>query len=452
MSITAGASSPPQVNLPDRRAFADDGVLARELQVVFKPSWQFVGFESELPDAGDYVVRQMGNDSVIVCRNEQGGIGVLLNSCSHRGTRLCRATFGNAAHFRCSYHGWTYANDGRLVGVPNIRTHYPPDFRKDAYGILSARVTSYRGFIFATWNVDAVALEDYLGEFRWYLDALLDLAGGEWEVYGPPQRSVMRGNWKVVTDNFAGDGYHMQTTHQAAFDQGVFGDTLASGTLGKNDVELVAFNIATRYGHTLRAGYVLGKGKRVMEAEIADPVYIGYPRDMWPRFTASQTKEQIRFTSHLEVVHGSVFPNAAFLSVSHDRVLGRETDPLTKYFVWRVHLPVDARRTECLYWTLVPTVMSAEWKRRSYSFQARSQSAGGLLFEMDDFENFSRIDAGISGSMADSAPLDLTLGLGRGEHEPRFPGPGYAENALVSEYNQRGFYRRWSELMGDNDD
>lgn len=423
-------------------------MLARELQFVFTPSWQFVGFESELPDAGDYVVRQLGNDGVIVCRDEAGGLNVLLNSCSHRGTRLCRATFGNSAHFRCSYHGWTYANDGRLVGVPQIRTHYPKEFRKDSHDLPSARVTGYRGFIFATWNCAAVALEDYLGEFRWYLDALLDLAGGEWEVYGPPQRSVMKGNWKVVTDNFAGDGYHMQTTHQAAFDQGVFGDALASGTLGKNDVELVAFNLSTRYGHTLRAGYILGKGKRVMDSEISEPVYIGYPREAWPAFTAAQTKEQVRFNSHLEVVHGSVFPNAAFLSVSHDRVLGREADPLTKYFVWRVHIPVDARRTECLYWTLVPRMMSDDWKRRSYGFQARSQSAGGLLFEMDDFENFSRIDAAISGTMADSAPSDLTLGLGLGRHEPDFPGPGHAEHGLLSEHNQRAFYRRWSELMG----
>ncbi|MET8756361.1 Rieske 2Fe-2S domain-containing protein [Lentzea sp. NPDC004782] len=440
-----------QVFLPDRRAFADDEILEVELERVFKKTWQFVGFESELPDDGDYVVRQLGNDSVIVCRDEDGVVSVLLNSCTHRATRLCRATFGNAAHFRCSYHGWTFANDGRLVGVPNVRTHYPRDFSKEAHALRTANVAVHRGFIFATWDHDAVPLEEYLGDFRWYLDAMLDLAGGEWEVYGPPQRSVMTGNWKVVTDNFAGDGYHMQTTHQAAFDQGVFGDTLASGTLGRNDVELVAFNIGTEHGHTVRAGYVLENGQHVMDAEIDEPVYIGYPREIWPAFSEGQTKEQIRFNSHLEVVHGSVFPNAAFLSVSHDRVLGNETDPLTKYFVWRVHVPVDARHTECLYWTLVPKMMDDEWKKRSYAFQARSQSAGGLLFEMDDFENFARIDASVSGSVADTAPTNLELGLGLGVHEPDFPGPGHAERVLLSEHNQRNFYRRWAEMMGDTD-
>ncbi|MDH6128346.1 Rieske 2Fe-2S domain-containing protein [Kitasatospora sp. GP82] len=431
----------------DRRAFFDDVVLDREFRQVFKESWQLLGFASELPDPGDYLVRRLGNDSVIVARDEQGGFSVLLNSCSHRGTQLCRATFGNAAHFRCSYHGWTFANDGRLVGVPSIRSNYPKDFRKQDHDLPRARVTCYRGFIFATWSDQAPPLEEHLGDFRWYLDAMLDLAGGEWEVYGPPQRSVMKGNWKVVTDNFAGDGYHMGTTHQAAFEQGIYGDSLADGTLGKGELELIGINIGTPQGHAVRAGYVVQKGRRTLPSTVTDPAYIGYPREVWEQFTAAQTPEQVRFNSHCEVVHGVVFPNAAFLSVSHDRAIGRENDPLTKYVVWRVHNPIDARRTECTYWTLVPRQLDEDWKRRSYAFQARSQSAGGILFEMDDFENFARIDAAISGTVADTAPLDLSLGLGLGTPVPDFPGPGRAEYLTLSEHNQRAFYRRWAELM-----
>ncbi|MFI9388792.1 Rieske 2Fe-2S domain-containing protein [Kutzneria sp. NPDC052558] len=444
---------PWQDNLPtyrlDRPAFTDEAVLNREYEHVFRTSWQLIGFESELTDPGDYLVRRLGNDSVIVARDELGEITVLLNSCSHRGTQLCRASFGNAAHFRCSYHGWTFANDGRLVGVPGLRTHYPSDFRKQRYDLPRARAHSYRGFVFATWDEQAPPLVDYLGDLRWYLDAMLDLTGGEWEVYGPPQRSVMKGNWKLVTDNFAGDGYHMQTTHKSAFELGIYGDSLASGTLGAREMDLIAINVATPGGHALRAGYVVEKGQHLLTHGTTDPMYLGYPQQLWPEFTAAQTDEQVRFNSHCEVAHGIVFPNAAFLSVSHDRAIGRESDPLTKYFVWRTHLPISARRTECLYWTLVPKGMSEEWKRRSYGFQARSQSAGGMLFEMDDFENFARIDRAISGCVADSAPTDLSLGLGLGEPVPDFPGPGRAEYSTLSEHNQRGFYRRWAELMGE---
>lgn len=431
----------------ERRAFVDDDVMDQEFRQVFRESWQLLGFASELPDPGDYLVRRLGNDGVIVARDEGGDFSVLLNSCSHRGTQLCRATFGNAAHFRCSYHGWTFANDGRLVGVPKIKSHYPSDFDKASHDLRRARVACYRGFIFATWSTQAPALEDYLGDLHWYLDAMLDLAGGEWDVYGPPQRSVMRGNWKVVTDNFAGDGYHMLTTHQAAFEQGIYGNSLADGTLGKGELELIGINIGTHQGHALRAGYVVEKGQKTLRQDVTNPVYIGYPPEVWPALTAGQTAEQVRFNSHCEVLHGVVFPNSAFLIVSHDRAIGRATDPLTRYFVWRTHNPIDARHTECTYWTLVPRMMSEEWKRRSYSFQARSQSAGGILFEMDDYENFARIDAAISGTVADSAPLNLSLGLGLGELLADFPGPGKAEYVTLSEHNQRAFYGRWTELM-----
>jgi nitrite reductase/ring-hydroxylating ferredoxin subunit len=440
--LEAGYASPP-----DRRSFADQEILEREYEKVFGVSWQLLGFTSELTDRGDYVVRRMGTDNVIVTRDEEGGISVLLNSCSHRGTQLCRATFGNTAHFRCSYHGWTYANDGRLVGVPSIRSHYPEGFRKDAYNLPKARVAEYRGFIFATWSEQAPSLESYLGDFRWYLDAMLDLTGGEWEVCGPPQRSVMRGNWKSVTDNFAGDGYHMTTTHQAAFDQGIYGNSLSDGMTGRAQMDMLAVNIGTEQGHTLRAGYVVRKGEKTLDRDLTSPVYLGYPEEVWPRFTAGQTPEQVRFNSHCEVVHGVLFPNAAYLSVSHDRAIGREDDPLTRYTVWRVHNPVDARHTQCVYWTLVPAGMSERWKRRSYSYQARSQSAGGILFEMDDYENFARIDASVSGTVSDQAPSDLSLGLGLGTPAPDYPGPARAEYITLSEQNQRAFYRRWATLM-----
>lgn len=436
-------------DLFDRRAFVSDEVWRLELKRVFTRTWQLVGFDPELPDPGDYVVRRMGNDNIILARDERGSVHVLLNSCNHRGTQLCRATFGNAAHFRCSYHGWTYANDGRLIGVPSIRSNYPDGFQKGSYELAAARTTSYRGFIFATWDHEGPSLEDYLGDFRWYLDAMLDLAGGEWEVYGPPQRSIMRGNWKIPTDNFAGDGYHMQTAHQSAFEMGIYGDSLANGTQGKRDLELIAINVATEQGHALRAGYVVEKGEREIGRGLSHPVYMGYPEEMWPIFSSHQTAEEIRFNSHCEVLHGTVFPNASFLSVSHDRAIGRASDPLTRYTVWRVHLPVGARQTECMYWVLVPKMMSAEWKRRSYAYQARSQSAGGMLFEMDDFDNFARIDTAIGGPAADGAPLDLSLGLDRGEAVPGFPGPGHAEYITLSEHNQRAFYCRWASLMRD---
>ena len=63
----------------------------------------------------------MGEDPVLVVCDNEGRVRAFLNVCRHRGNRLCRADAGNAVSFTCAYHGWTYRNDGRLVGVPYLR-------------------------------------------------------------------------------------------------------------------------------------------------------------------------------------------------------------------------------------------------------------------------------------------------------------------------------------------
>src|SRR4051812_20923487 len=96
-----------------------------ERERVFGRSWFFLAHESEIPEPGDYVVRRIVDDSFIVVRDEDGVVRVLFNMCLHRGMQVCRTELGNASHFRCPYHAWTYKNTGELTGVP---------FHDDAYG------------------------------------------------------------------------------------------------------------------------------------------------------------------------------------------------------------------------------------------------------------------------------------------------------------------------------
>jgi phenylpropionate dioxygenase-like ring-hydroxylating dioxygenase large terminal subunit len=98
-----------------RRIYSDRDVHAAELERIFRHCWLFVAHESEIPEPGDYVTRVLGVDPVIVVRDERGDVQVLHNACRHRGVKLCRAAMGNASHFRCSYHGWTYANQRRTA-------------------------------------------------------------------------------------------------------------------------------------------------------------------------------------------------------------------------------------------------------------------------------------------------------------------------------------------------
>ena len=105
--------------------YADPEIFAAERDRLFARSWVFVAHESEIPDPGDYVVRRVLADSFIVARDEAGVVRVMFNMCLHRGMQVCRAELGNASHFRCPYHAWTYRNDGRLAGLP---------FHEEAYG------------------------------------------------------------------------------------------------------------------------------------------------------------------------------------------------------------------------------------------------------------------------------------------------------------------------------
>src|SRR3954447_5387400 len=147
--------------------YGDPDIFALERDRLFARSWVYLAHESEIPDPGDYVVRRVLNDSFIVVRGEAGTVRVMFNMCLHRGMQVCRAEMGNASHFRCPYHAWTYRNDGRLVGLPFHEDAYggevcalpPPEapgggedgFPRQGQRLLPAPATgNYRGLIFAS--------------------------------------------------------------------------------------------------------------------------------------------------------------------------------------------------------------------------------------------------------------------------------------------------------------
>jgi len=101
-----------------REIFVNNEIYQEELERVFARAWLFVGHESQIPNSGDFFVSSMGEESVILCRDRAQKVHVFLNSCRHRGMKVCRYDEGNAAVLTCPYHGWSYATDGKLVGVP----------------------------------------------------------------------------------------------------------------------------------------------------------------------------------------------------------------------------------------------------------------------------------------------------------------------------------------------
>src|SRR5712691_7703544 len=149
----------------DRQIFSDEDIYKLELEHIFARAWNFMAHDSQIPNPGDFFQTFIGEDRVIVVSNKYGQAQVLLNTCRHRGNAICRAEEGHATSFMCTYHGWTYDLQGKLVGVPGFKDYYHEDLNRAEWGLVTAaKVESYHGFIFATLDPDAVPLDDYLGE------------------------------------------------------------------------------------------------------------------------------------------------------------------------------------------------------------------------------------------------------------------------------------------------
>ena len=167
--------------------YNDRDVFELEKERVFGRAWLFLGHESEIPAPGDYVVRRILEDSFILNRGEDGVVRAHFNMCLHRGMQVCRAEMGNASHFRCPYHGWTYRNDGRLAGLPFYREAYGGEagFRRTEQRLLRApRLAVLNGLVFISLDPDAEPLEDFLGDFRFYLDCYTRQSGSGIELRG----------------------------------------------------------------------------------------------------------------------------------------------------------------------------------------------------------------------------------------------------------------------------
>src|SRR5437762_742996 len=147
-----------------------------ELERIFGRAWNFMCHESQIPNPGDFFMNYIGEDRVITVRDKEGNPQVLLNTCRHRGNAVCRADEGHATSFMCTYHGWTYDLQGKLVGVPGFKDYYHEDLNREEWGLITAaQVESYKGFIFATLDAEAPALPEYLGDVgRMAIDLLAE--------------------------------------------------------------------------------------------------------------------------------------------------------------------------------------------------------------------------------------------------------------------------------------
>jgi phenylpropionate dioxygenase-like ring-hydroxylating dioxygenase large terminal subunit len=195
--------------------YTDPAIFDAEMRHIFGGTWVYLAHESQIPNANDYITGKLGLRPLIITRDDEGTIRALYNRCTHRGTTLCRFEKGNKRAFQCPYHGWNFANTGKLRGVP-WPDGYAENLTKNPKFNLAQvpRVESYRGFIFGTLNMQAPDLHDYLGPIRIPLDEWIGRNPGGKIVVCEANRIKYKGNWKLAYDN-SGDGYHVVYSHRS---------------------------------------------------------------------------------------------------------------------------------------------------------------------------------------------------------------------------------------------
>jgi phenylpropionate dioxygenase-like ring-hydroxylating dioxygenase large terminal subunit len=189
--------------------------MASEWNKLWTQSWLIAGVTADIPDIGDFFIFDVGEESIIVTRTDEG-IKAFYNVCSHRGSKLVWEERGNKKVFVCPFHNWSFHNNGELRRITDEET-FQPEVVAHRPGLTELHCASQAGIVFITMDENPPPLAESIG-----------LPDGYLEAYNIDKMKVVRhvrsewgSNWKVGVEAFY-ESYHLHCVHPET--RGVMGD------------------------------------------------------------------------------------------------------------------------------------------------------------------------------------------------------------------------------------
>ena len=403
----------------NRRTLVDPDILPLERARIFDHCWIYVGHESEVAKPGDFVTRDVAGRPVIMCRDADGGIRLYLNTCRHRGAKVCRERKGNTKRFYCFYHGWGYDNCGRLVAVPGDDA-YPEEFDRDALALAEApRFEDYRGLWFACFDRSVVDLHSYLAGAKDYIDLVVEQSpDGRMEIVTGVQEYDIAANWKLLVEN-SFDDYHLHSTHltwlEYMKDAGV-------------DIKVPKGLLLPKKG----VGKDLGNGHAVID----NVNFRGRPVASWISIYGEEAKPAVE-AAKAELV-ARLGPERAERVAETNRnlfifpnLMINDGSSVTIRTFW----PAAVDRMKVTAWAIGPVGESAVMRKCRLDAFLTFYGPGGFATP-DDVEALQQVQEGLT-STVDEVPWSvMTRGIAK-----------KGEQLNSDELHLRTFWRRWNALM-----
>ena len=397
--------------------YTDPDIFHQEMERIFKNTWVWVAHASDLPGKNTFKTSHVGLQPVVVTRDKDGKVHVLLNRCRHRAASVCEKKKGKASVFVCPYHGWSYDVDGALRKVPHAKG-YPETFDKDEFSLISLRTEEYGGMIFATFKEDIEPLVEFLGGAKKWIDLFMKQGAGFGIKTLGEHRFRFPGNWKIQLENTT-DAYHFPIVHKT------FLDSLDAET---GDV----FDVLGQ------GGWVedLGNGHSVM-VMIPDLVDLDANPDAPIPERFSDLAEELRGEGRDEAqvrrivraVGGAGFNLNMFPNVACSMAF------------FRVLRPVAVDETEITHVALGMDGGPVGANRMRLRLHEHFQGPMGFGTP-DDAEGWERVQRGAQ------AGKDLWIMLNRGVSAPEgVAEPGHEAGDVSAETGMRAAYQMWKKVM-----